>query len=369
MKRDMENLNLQNAFSPMPEECRDALLRSARSVKEEEKMKRAVGRTVLIVALILIATTAVAMAAGNLFGWNDFYGRLFDMNVPKKAQEILSDSPTAEFTVGNVRFTVREQLCDGYIALASTLAETADGSKVLLCMEPFDALGAIGENGEAYAQKLGVSSQMRAIDAARELDIPLYSVRAILEPDNEGMPEGMLVDAMEEAMWDENGNIVYFSLLDGLTPEYTGETYKINMLLRVAEYDIETDEEIARTKKNVTIELPVSKTLGERDYTPDAMLTVNGITLERVHAVHTVAGVYLQTWFKASRDADVQAFYDLCEGRYLDVQEQDYDIGMSLGTPSDVSKWPEASMTWMISEDELPEQLVFTMAGQRVTLQ
>ena len=73
MKRDMDNLDLRSAFAPMPAETRNALMNAARSVKEEEPVKKAAFRTVLIAACVIVATMAVAMAAGQIFGWNDFF--------------------------------------------------------------------------------------------------------------------------------------------------------------------------------------------------------------------------------------------------------------------------------------------------------
>ena len=58
MKTNMDDLDLREAFQPMPETCRDALMRAARSVKEEKSMKRNIARTVLITALILAVIAA-----------------------------------------------------------------------------------------------------------------------------------------------------------------------------------------------------------------------------------------------------------------------------------------------------------------------
>ena len=77
MKRDFDNLNLQDAFPSMPDECRNALMTAARSVKEEEPVKRITVRTRLIAACIIIATAAIAMAAGQIFGWNDFFAAVY----------------------------------------------------------------------------------------------------------------------------------------------------------------------------------------------------------------------------------------------------------------------------------------------------
>ena len=50
MKRDLDNLDLRGAFKPMPDECRNALMTAACSVKEEEPVKRVTFRAVLIAA-------------------------------------------------------------------------------------------------------------------------------------------------------------------------------------------------------------------------------------------------------------------------------------------------------------------------------
>ena len=53
-ERDWENLNLRDAFPETPQDCHDALLRAARSAKEEKKVKyvRFSLRTALIAALL-----------------------------------------------------------------------------------------------------------------------------------------------------------------------------------------------------------------------------------------------------------------------------------------------------------------------------
>ena len=40
MKRDLEHLDLKQAFHPVPEACRRALMDAARSVGEEKPVKR-----------------------------------------------------------------------------------------------------------------------------------------------------------------------------------------------------------------------------------------------------------------------------------------------------------------------------------------
>lgn len=365
MKRDMKNLNLRDAFPPMPEACRAALMDTARSVKEEEKMKRAALRTVLIVALIVIATTAVAFAAGNIFGWNEFFSAIFtDTRIPQKALEEMRSTQAREFTVGNITFTAQELFCDGRTVMSATEARTADGSDAVIVMDPFAGLNAIGENGKAYAAKLGVSEGMSGIDAARKLGVPLYSVRAILQLEEDQFTG----DQMEEALWNEEGSMVYFSLVDSLKPEAIGDTLHAKLFLRVTEYDTETAAELSREKMEADIEIPVSPVLAERDYAPEEALAANGLTLEKVHAVQTAAGVYLETVFTAGEGVEQNAFYELPECDYRTAEGQPYAFGMNLSISYDLDAWPTASMTFLISEDELPEALTFRMGDSTVTL-
>ena len=55
MKRDLEHLDLKQAFHPVPEACRRALMDAARSVREEKPVKRVSYRAALIAAVILLA--------------------------------------------------------------------------------------------------------------------------------------------------------------------------------------------------------------------------------------------------------------------------------------------------------------------------
>ena len=89
MKRDMKDIDLQNAFWPMTDECHDRLTTALSGLREERPVKRFTARTVLIAACIIVALMAVAYAAGQIFGWNDFYSIFYGTKVPKAAVEIL----------------------------------------------------------------------------------------------------------------------------------------------------------------------------------------------------------------------------------------------------------------------------------------
>ena len=106
MKRTENDLHFDKAELPMPKDCYDALMNAARSVKEEEPMKRASFRAVLIAAIILIATTAAAFAAQQL-GWIEFLFKQYDIAVPQTAEEALCRAQDVHYCVLKNRLVLK----------------------------------------------------------------------------------------------------------------------------------------------------------------------------------------------------------------------------------------------------------------------
>ena len=127
MKREMDPLKLRNAFEPMPDGCYNALMKAARSVKEEKTVKRTAFRTAVVAACIILAAMAAAVAAGSILGWNDFFKLYHNVAVPQTAQEIMAASQPESFRLGDVVFTVRERYSDAHLAMITTEAHLAEG--------------------------------------------------------------------------------------------------------------------------------------------------------------------------------------------------------------------------------------------------
>lgn len=113
-KRATDDLNLRAAFPEMPQDCRDALLRAARSVKEDKKltMKRMPVRVAVIAALIL-ALTMTAAAAAVALGLNPFelfsdrrpeYGEIADQTAIEPALPVTWTDERAGTTVVNCAY-------------------------------------------------------------------------------------------------------------------------------------------------------------------------------------------------------------------------------------------------------------------------
>lgn len=379
MKRENDfDWDLRTAFPDMPEKCRDAALNAARSVREERKMKKITLRAALIAALIIVATTTAAMAATDALGWTDFFTLYDNTTVPRAAQEIMNATEAKTYEVGPLTFTVKQLLCDGRLAMSATDIRTTDGSEALYCCDPGDVLGCNGENGEALAKRLGLPESTTYVDAAKQLNLPLYWPRAILIPAEEydGGEE------MEDPLWNEDNTMTYFSMAY-LDQDKTKELNALptEILLRVSMIDPETGEEIESSviRQREQIEIPVQGVVAEKDYAPVEAFTLNGYTLVSVHAEQTVAGVYLDRVYEADEEAKKiyetagpdETFDIVCElweGTWVQENGQGFPEGISLSGEYDDEDFPLLHFRDMISVDKMPDTLILETASQQVTL-
>ena len=357
MKRDFDNLNLRDAFPSMPDECRNALMTAARSVKEEEPVKRITVRTILIAACIIIATAAIAMAAGQILGWNDFFTAFYgSTRVPQAAQEILESASEETFTVGPATFKVQQRFADRHTAMASVQVTMTDGSLALMTMsgEQEESIQANGQNGKDYAKRLGVDPSLSWIEAAKELHCPLYIMRGILNLDEQYCGG----EGMEDVLYDENGCFVDYSM-QMLDSKAVGEELPMQFFLRVAEIDLETGEE----KDEVLIERPVipvrvAQATDTVNWKLPEPYTAYGMTLDAAWGELTPAGLYLFTDFTATEGADPDDF-DVPE--WLDADGNPYSWGLNLSYDVNVDEWPKVSMMGLISVDSIPEKIILSM--------
>ncbi len=359
MTYDMDTLNLRDAFGPMPDDIREALMSTARSVKEEEPVKRITIRTVLIAAAIILVTMAVAIAAGQFFGWNDFFSIFYgNTRVPQAAQEIMAASKEETFTVGPATFRIQERYADKHTALASVQVTMTDGSLALMTMsgQQEDPLEANGENGRNYAKLLGVDPSLSWIEAAKELNCPLYIMRGILDLDSEywGGEEA------EDVLYDASGNFVYYSMqmLDG---SKVGDTLPLRFYLRVAEVDLGTGEEQDEAlTERPELMIDVSPAMETITYELPENYTAYGLKLDAVWGELTPAGLYLFTDFTAGENADIDEFR--CPV-WTDADGKEYSFGLNMSYDVDVESWPKVHMMGLISVDSIPDTLIMTMPG------
>lgn len=359
MKRIQDDLDIRGAFSPVPEDVKNMLVRTANSVKEEETVRKYRWGAVLLAAMIIVATMSVAVAASELIGWTDFFSRLYDRTLPTEAQEILAQTKQQSFQVGPLTLTTQELLCDGENAFTSIIAHTTDGSPAILC--------AYGEWNEAvYAnradteeQRLGVNGKMSWVQAAKELGLPLYAVRAIPEVEFKLMNG----EQAEESLHDAEGALVYFSMVP-LRADKVGDTLSLNYYLHVAEIDVETGLVGKGWEERVAGEIPVtSSVLAEKTYHPATEGPVYGYELESVLIEMRVTGGYVTMNFTAPEGATEEEYWDdvwpyLVDAVTLcDADGEPFKDGIGLSISADLSNWPTVAVRETLNISELPETI------------
>jgi len=369
MKYDMDHLDLKSAFPAEPEACHEALMNAARSVREEKsKVKRFSVRTALIAALIIVATVAVAVAAGQYFGWSDYMRDHFGVNVPEDAVTAMQQDDSMSWEVGPLIFTVKELISDGRCAHASVEIRTTDGSQALLTDYAYDAVGAAGEEMKAWAQKMGLSSaSINWVQAAKELNLPLYEVRAILEED----PEVSGGESMEDLMRNEDGSITYFSM-PLLDYEKAKDGFTANFYLRAAEIDPEGGEEKSPDKMRTdSFKVEVQPMIEEAVYLPEGNEIVLmgeenenvAFTVLRVEMERYVTGVYatvvctIQDGVYKDADEWLEEGGEI-PGRLSTEDGTDIPDGMSLSWRDNMDNWPEISEEMSLSLESLPDVVV-----------
>lgn len=129
-----QDFDLRAAFPAMPDGCRAALMDAARSVKEEEPMKRKYPVAILVAAILTLMTT-IAIAEG----WNvlAFLGIQPDSDAQTLVQPVSVSS-----AAGNVTMTIDSAITDGeYLAFDYTVTNIHPETPVFLRVEHFSANG------------------------------------------------------------------------------------------------------------------------------------------------------------------------------------------------------------------------------------
>ena len=368
MKRNMENLNLRDTFKATPDKCRDALMTAARSVREEEPVRRISFRAVLIAACIILATMAIAIAATKTLGWADFFEIIYgDTNViTKEAQAIMDNTEKQTVTVGPVSFTVQSLYADEQQAMATTLITTADGSRALFVTEFYGNDYAVGDNeefGEALAKLYGVDPETTWIDTAKKLNCPLYRVAATLHgKDPYDYGGGMLGD-----LYDEEGNLVYFSTRDMYMPD--GSSYPLRadpvpmeLWVQVNEIDLETGDEIHVGHTVMDVQVPMSLQSEPVEYRIPEDYVVFGLHLDSVKATKTAAGVYLYVDFTDQDGMKYRKNY--MYPVWTDENGEEYPDGLIMSYYIDTDQWPQVSVNSMIAADSIPERIWFQLLDE-----
>lgn len=360
MKRNMEELHFQDAFGRMPESCRHALMDAARSVKEGKPVKRAAYRALLIAAIIIVITMAVAFAAQQL-GWVDFYKGYYGVAVPKAGVEILNATQPITCQVGPMTFTYQQLLADGRIALSTADVHTTDGTRALYAFDT-DINDAVDAGVDTIRDMYHLKSGTTWVQAAQQLKLPLYGIRAMIDVD-ETLSGG---EAMGDAMWNDDGSIACFSM-PSTNPTTVKDNLPVTLYMAVYAFDPATGDELNHWVVQEKAEIPVSDMIEERTYLPQSADTYHGMTLTSMRAELYVTGAYLFTSFTVPNDmvedTARDAVYDLA---FYDSEGNEIPGGINLSAYANMNGWPTVVLESMVSLEALPDQWILTDGTEKI---
>lgn len=363
MKR-MQDIDFTKAYGNPPPSFEHRVQYALRKTEEANKPVRKTSlRVMLITALIIVAMTTVAVAASQLMGWTEYFGQYYRVGVPQAALEEMHQPDVITWEVGPLTFTAHELLTDGHIGLSSITIQTTDGSPALICSD-FDhdnPIGMYGDNSEAMAHRLGVDPDTTWVEAAKQLGLPLYSARAMMEA-----PFEFSGSAMYDAMWNDDNSLSFLcmAIMDKGTPV---DQLPVTFYLRADEIDLETAE-AAKTwiDHDQVATLPVSPLLAEKTYEPQGNGDILGFTLQRIEAKQYATGAYLDFIFTAPEGVERDTAYDLYAVTLSDAYGHELPFGMNLSADVDKTDWPKVVLHEMIGVEKLPESIVLTLDGDTV---
>lgn len=365
MKKKFDDMNWRNAFRDVPEECHNAAMNAAYSVQEKEE-NRGIHlnfHPVLVAILITIAMTSVAIAAGSLLGWFDFLAYHQSVGIPQTAREAMQNPTQAEWQVGPVVFTVQDLLADQQIAVCTTHAATANGSQALFCDDPYGMIGSIS-SGKELAQRFGLSPETTWVEAARELDMPLFIIWVMFDIDADYVGGETMVDYM----WNEDGSIACFNMAL-LNAEAIPKEVELSFYFSVEQLDPTTGKVLDRwTDATRKVTVPVGSIIEQRDYTPYGNAEINGYVVNGIRAERYATGVYLKITFTATDNADQKTHYILSELLAMDGEGKEFPDGMNFSTGFDLTDWPQIEMTTMLGIESLPDTITLSNGTNNVTV-
>lgn len=379
MKRDMENLNLRNALPGEPEACRQSLILSARSVKEEEPVRKLTFRVVLLTVLIVAAMMTAALAAGGS-GLAAWYQSYYNALLPKTAQDILSEENSFVMQAGPVKVTADGFLCDGKILYMTADAQLQPEHPALLYPSSDDWNGRIGE---VWAQMLGhpdIHAETTYLEAARVTGLPLYCVSTWIEPLVD-VPQG---EAMGDGQMQTDGTLMTV-IMRYFHEVYEEDTLPVKISIDVWEVDLDTLEAAPDSAwhEERDVSVAVHGVTEEKRYVPDETACLSErFRLDEVTAKKTAAGVYVTIRVKPDGGMTYEDMMHMnFEWDVLNEKGVRFPTGLSLtreyldgqgkkldGNTSAHMLLEEMQYMLMITADELPQTMMITDGQVRITV-
>lgn len=338
-----------------------------RGFTEEKKPIIAVSRrTAILFAIIVVSTMAVALAAGSIFGWVDFLKTYDNTTISQTAQDIMQNSMPVSWKVGDIVFTVQEQYADPHLAMISVEGRLDDGRQGLVCTDPFEPIGAYGENSAAVARRIGVDPSITWAEAAKELGLPLYCISALLND-----VEYAYGEMMGDPMYNEDNSVSYFSM-QPLNGKAASKAIQCKVCLMVKKVNIDDPEDDANVQveyKDLLIDLQPIVSTGEY-MIPENTKVQEMFELESIHADLTPSGLYFTAVLTALEGATQdQALGSLDQIELIQPNGEAYLSGISYSSGIyNLNYWPKIYVEKTISIDHVPNTIGLILPGMNETV-
>jgi len=370
MKRDMNDLDLSRAFRPMPQECQRALSQAVRSVKEDEPVRKTALRTVILTALIIVTLMAAAYAAmtSGLVNW---FETQWQVTLPQDAQKQLEETAHDTLRAGPVSFTLEGLMADGQIAYLGVSARPVDNTGLILWAGSSDLNDPIGET---LAKKWNLKAENTFLEAAEATGFPLYGVMAWIQPEGDVMGG----EEMMDSVYQTDGSLLLVDMLY-TDPVKVGESLKGQAVLWAYEMDPATgerrDEGFRVTRE---MEIKISGVKDEKTYAPQGENKLGPMTLLKVVARSTAAGVYVDLYLEGDGKMTLMNLMETMAFEVRDGQGIPFPAGISFTSQyldsegQEALDWEKAVETviyrTMITADAPPQSLtiesLFEAEGQ-----
>ena len=288
------------------------------------------------------------------------------------------------YELGGVTFTVLEQYADPYAAMVTLRAGMSEGEAGILSR--YESTSTISAE---TADRLGVSQGITWAQAAKELDLPLYGVRALLyDPANSSNTPGLTRN--EE---NSDGSVTIHA-----TAFLTGDAGNLAESVKLRLMALKTDTEnpsnqAERETKDITVPLhfeTISETQrytipegqtgssrfryddwdekSQRTVTHEVRLTFTPVA---ARADLTPAGVYVKVECRVAEENIERGLnfgLGMASTRILgtdgDVLPGDLTYSFPMAFPMDDSAWPMVTFTHMIDADSIPEAMTFELLNR-----
>lgn len=335
----------------------------ARKILNRARQKRPVRRFSFVLAAALVLALGAFAYAASRFGWADYYRTQAGIDIPQGAEEALNASQPRTYQVGPMTFTFQQLLTDGRIVLSSASAQLTDGGAALYAPDSnFEE--AVDCLSDTVLERYDLPSGTLWTEAASQLNLPLYGVRALVEID----PAYSKAVSMEDSLWNEDGSIVYFSmplLKVGAAPDPLPAT----LYMSVIQFDPESGTMVERWQHREEITLETVSLLETKTYLPKGQTTLGNVTLQSLQAERYVTGTYLNAVFTVPQAMDQEDLItQLYQIRFCNESGATLPDGLSQGSDVLMDDWPTVTLETSTTMEELPQQLMLIYGEEQLQL-